>query len=204
MELHILTLGDCATNTYVIIENSSAIIIDPATDNGIIEDFLSKHNATAECVLVTHAHFDHIGGVSALERAGAKVYVSKTDYELLKRHDFNIDLGFYAKKVTGFIADVLLSDGDEFTACNHKFKVVETPGHTPGGVCYVMDGKYIFSGDTLFRLSVGRTDFPFCSNTQLKQSLKKLFSLDGDYTVYPGHGDFTTLDFERKYNPYAN
>ena len=204
MELHTLTLGSCATNTYVILENNSAVIIDPATDSGFIEDFLSKHNAKAACVLVTHAHFDHIGGVAALERAGAEIYISKTDYEFLSRLDFNIDLGFFANRVQGFKADHLVNDGDELMLCDHKFQVVDTPGHTPGGVCYIMDGKYIFSGDTLFNLSVGRTDFPFCSNSQLKQSLKKLFSLEGDYKVYPGHGCSTTLDYERKYNPYAN
>ncbi len=203
MELHTLTLGDYATNTYVIAENGSAIIIDPAIDNGIIEDFLIKHNVRAETVLITHAHFDHICGVAALERAGAEIYISYTDYELLKQHDFNIDLGFFARRVEAFNAYRLVSEGVELALCNHTFKVVETPGHTPGGVCYVMDGKCIFSGDTLFNLSVGRTDFPFCSNSRLKQSLKKLFSLDGEYTVYPGHGNSTTLNYERKYNPYA-
>lgn len=203
MTIDCIETGSYYTDTYLIVEDSTAIVVDPGAEYERILSRLHKLGATAKYVLITHAHFDHIGAVAQFAAAGAKVYISKADYEMLVQTDFYIDLEFFGESVQKFDADVTVADGDTFSICNHDFKVVSTPGHTPGGVCYIMDETCIFTGDTLFKLSVGRTDFPFCSHSDLMQSVKKLFALPGDYTVYPGHGPNTTLDFERKNNPYV-
>ena len=201
MTIECIETGDFCTDTYLIIEGKSAIVVDPGDDYERIMSRLDALGANAEYVLVTHAHFDHIGAVASFSANGAKVYIAEVDYNILIQNDFYVDLGFFGNKVERFDADRLLRDGDSFEICNHHFSVIATPGHTPGGVCFCLDEKYIFSGDTLFYLSVGRTDFPLCSHSDLIQSIKKLFALKGDYTVYPGHGKSTTLDFERKNNP---
>ena len=108
----------------------------------------------------------------------------------------------FGKKFQRFVLDVAIDDGDEIEILNEKITVLHTPGHTAGSVCYVVE-NVIFSGDTLFRLSVGRTDFPTGSMKELNTSVKRLLALPGNYTVYPGHGEITNLDFERANNPYA-
>ncbi|MCH5162617.1 MAG: MBL fold metallo-hydrolase [Clostridiales bacterium] len=203
MKFTCIKTGINRTNTYIIENNGEAIVVDPGCDVGKIDIALKEINAVPKYVIITHTHFDHVGGVSALQKMGAKVYVSSVDYKLLKDADFYIRLGFGDEPVESFDADVEVNDGDVFTLLGHEFKVLATPGHTPGGVCYIMDGTSIFSGDTLFRLCIGRTDFPQSSHSEMMSSIKKLFALDGNYDVYPGHDKATTLDFERKYNPYA-
>lgn len=192
--------GEYMTNCYIIGENGEAIVVDPGTDFSPIKNYLDAHGLMPKYVLITHAHFDHIGSVAALKALGAKVYISETDYKYLCKDGF---FDGTDERVDRFEADVLLNDDDEITLLSHRFRVVSTPGHTPGGVCYIMDNECIFSGDTLFRLSVGRWDFKYGNGAELVKSLRKIFDLVGDYKVYPGHGASTTLDFERKNNPYA-
>lgn len=203
MYIDCIETGSCETDTYMIIEGNDAIVIDP-DDYELINLLLSQQGATAKYVLITHGHFDHIGGVARFAANGAKVYISKIDYDMFIKPDNNVNTEFFGKSVEPFVADVLVGDGDKFRLCNHDFTVIATPGHTPGGVCYIMDDNCIFAGDTLFRLSVGRTDFPLCSHSDLMKSIKKLFALNGNYAVCPGHGGRTTLDFERKNNPYVD
>ncbi len=203
MYIECIETGSCETDTYMIIEGNDAIVIDP--DNyELINLLLSQYGATVKYVLITHGHFDHIGAVARFKASGVKVYISQIDYDLFVKPDDNVNNGFFGENVESFAADVLVGDGDKFSICNHDFTVMATPGHTPGGVCYIMDDNCIFSGDTLFRLSIGRTDFPLCSHADLMLSIKRLFALNGDYAVYPGHGKSTTLDFERKNNPYVH
>lgn len=207
----------CYTNVYVgeckdECGNSAAFIIDPA-DGTIAEKLESMvknngDNLENTHILLTHGHFDHTGAVAVLKKKGAKVYISETDYQVLKNCGFDWKLdGFPNTAVQPFEADVLLRDGDEINIGGTIFRVISTPGHTPGSVCFVTDdpdGKgVIFSGDTLFRMSVGRTDMPFGDGAAIVKSLQKLFAIDGDYDVYSGHGEKTTLDFERRNNPYA-
>lgn len=198
--MDVVVSGELMTNCYIIGEGTEAIIVDPGTDFSPIKKYLERNSLKPKYVLVTHAHFDHIGSVAQLKKLGATVYMSEIDYTFLRGADF---FDTTDEQVEPFNADVLLNDGDEFTLLNHDFRVIHTPGHTPGGVCYVMDNKRIFSGDTLFKLTVGRWDFKYGNGADLVKSLKKLFALPGDYEVYPGHGEETTLDFERKYNPYV-
>lgn len=203
MELLRIVTGRLFTDTYLIIENNSAVVVDPGADFERIIDLLNKKNARAEYVLITHGHFDHVGEVHKFNELGAKVYISKIDYDILKDNDFDVDLGLGQIAVEPFTADVLLHGGETLDLLGHKFDVIATPGHSEGGLCYMLDGKTIFSGDTLFRLTVGRADLKYSDMAALLRSLDKLLALDGDYDVLPGHGNPTTLDFERKNNPYA-
>ena len=200
MDIFTLTSGYCATNTYVIAENGFAAVVDPegAVDN--IVGFLEKMDLKPKYVLVTHGHFDHIGGVAALQRLGASVYISEQDYNLIDFTGKDTLFGVGDK----FTPDEFVEDGKVYDIIGHKMSVLSTPGHTPGGVCYIFDDNTIFSGDTLFNGSVGRTDFPHADFSMLRLSLNKLFALKGDYIVWPGHGENTTLEYERKFNPYVH
>ncbi|MCH5165256.1 MAG: MBL fold metallo-hydrolase [Clostridiales bacterium] len=200
MEIFTLTLGYCATNTYIIIDSNEAIVVDPADDGEYIAEFITSHNAAIKYILITHGHFDHIGAARELQKRGALLYMSETDYNLV---DFENRNSIFCAPPDKFLLDVAVHDGDAFTLIGHTFKVISTSGHTPGGVCYIMDDKTIFSGDTLFRLSIGRTDFAYGNRGDLLMSIKKLYELPHDYEVLPGHDRPTTLDYERKNNPYA-
>lgn len=191
--------GICGTNTYLIIDDGKAVAIDPADDaNGILQ-IAKSHNASVTDVLVTHAHFDHIGALHELKAQGARVHASE-DYKLVDELN-----AMFVGDASGlrFTPDVTVRDGDEIEINGHSFEVISTPGHTPHGVCFVMDGEKIFTGDTLFKLSIGRTDFTLGNKPELIKTVKMLFALDGDYEVFPGHGEPTTLDYERKNNPYV-
>lgn len=191
--------GICGTNTYLIIDDGKAVAIDPADDADGILQIAKSHNASVTDVLVTHAHFDHIGALHELKAQGARVYASE-DYKLVDELN-----AMFVGDASGlrFTPDITVRDGDVIEINGHSFEVISTPGHTPHGVCFVMDGEKIFTGDTLFRLSIGRTDFTLGNKPELIKTVKMLFALDGDYEVFPGHGEPTTLDYERKNNPYV-
>lgn len=200
MQIDKIVTGACGTNTYIIIRDQKAIVVDPGAEPHKINEFLSNRNAKLKYILITHAHFDHVGAVAELQNDGVTVYMSKTDYELCD-DICSVGEDIY---VQPFKVDVLLENGDEFVLSDIRFKVMHTPGHTPGSICYIADDEYIFTGDTLFRLSIGRTDFIGGSKAQLLASVKKLFALDHDYELLPGHMNATTLYFERDNNPYVD
>ncbi len=200
MDITLLHTTECVTNTYILTEGDEAIVVDPGGDAERIVDAVKLKNATIKYILVTHAHHDHVGAVAALRSCGAKVVMSKTDHDAMKLHAFYTYTPF--SDVSQFSVDRYVSDGDELNILGHVFKVIETPGHTPGGVCFLCDGNMLFSGDTLFRCGYGRTDLPFGDTSALVKSLEKLFALDGGITVYPGHGPRTTISLERD-NRYA-
>lgn len=187
------------TNTYLALNGERAFVVDPGADADKILAAAEAEGAKIEWVLLTHAHFDHIGGVAELQRAGAKVVLHRDDLGIVSSFK---NLAFYAGvKVEKFLPDVTVSGGETLDVAGVKVRVIHTPGHTAGGVCYVAD-DIIFTGDTLFELSYGRTDFPTGSFKELKNSvLNKLFVLPGDYRLLPGHGAPTTLAFEREHNP---
>lgn len=193
MEITTLTLGDYMTNCYIVRQESSqkCLIIDPGYEAGRILKLLEEKNLQPEAILLTHGHFDHVGGVRELfSETDCDVYISEADLSL-------------PPMITNgrlFYTHTYPSDG-ALNLAGLNLRVLPTPGHTPGSVCLLAEDT-LFSGDTLFRGSCGRTDFPGGSWEQISASLKTLAALPGDYRVLPGHGEETNLEWERKHNPY--
>ena len=194
--------GPYCVNTYFVRLNNSdeCVIIDPA-DAGKVNTYLEKNGLGCNAILLTHCHFDHKLGVPELQKQGMKVYIGELDEAGLRDKDINLTF----RKIEPFYADVKLKDGDTVREAGLEFNVLFTPGHTVGGVSYVLEEKKcVFVGDTLFRRSIGRTDFSYGSYEDIISSIKnKLFALEGNYIAYPGHGPATTLDEERAANPYV-
>lgn len=203
MDIYTLVLGPYATNTYIVIDNGEAVVVDPADRADHISARIEAHCATLKFILITHGHFDHISAVGELKSRypEARIVMTESDYSVVK---FNRSGGVFDVPSAPFGVDVYVKDGDRFLFIGHEFKIVHTPGHTLGGVCYILDDEVIFSGDTLFRSSIGRSDFIFGDSAELIKSVKKLYELRHDYKILPGHGPSTMLDYERKYNAYVN
>jgi len=188
-----LALGAYQTNCYLVWGEDSpdCVVIDPgyAPETVLLE--AKKLGKEIAAILLTHGHFDHVGGVKTIAaETDCKVYLNEADLAM-------------PKQMTAgplFYTDTY-GEGDFVEAAGLTFKVLHTPGHTPGSVCLLCENA-LFSGDTLFWGSCGRTDLPGGSWSTIRKSLLRLTELSGDYDVYPGHGDFTTLSFERKTNPY--
>lgn len=194
-----------AANSYIIKDTVSgeAAVIDAGVSNNRLEALIRSMNIEKlKYILLTHGHFDHIMGVKRLQKTfGGEIVIHEADADCLSdsRKSLAGVLGFACPP---FECDVTVSDGDILALGEKKIEVISTPGHTVGSVCYKTD-KYIFSGDTLFNRGIGRTDFPGGSMEEILTSIKKLYALDGDYRVCPGHGDETILSFERENNPYT-
>ena len=202
MNLIKLVTGIPSENTYIVSDNGvDAVIIDPGDDVEAIAKALSENNLTCKAMLVTHAHFDHCNACRYFQQEGAKVYMHKKD-ELLVKTVYNLANKF-AVHFNRFVVDEYVKDGDVLNLYGLSFKVIHTPGHTAGSCCFILNDNVIFTGDTLFNLSIGRTDFPTGSSSQMKKSLKKLFAFEKDYTLFPGHGLPTKLATEKNHNPYA-
>lgn len=202
--IDILHTGPLQVNTYIVSGGvpGECFIVDPADATRRVMPYLAEHGLTCTAVLLTHCHFDHILGVAALQEAGAKVYIGAGDAPGLQDRTFSLASPVYP--VRPCQADVLLQDGDTIIAAGIPLEVLETPGHSKGGVCYVcQDAKAVFSGDTLFYESIGRYDFIGGDPVQLYRAIQdKLFTLPEGYAVLPGHGEATTLEHERRFNPY--
>ncbi len=201
IDIKSVLLGELGNNCYLITDSATgkAALVDCTDAGSKMLDFIG--NADLEYILLTHGHFDHIGGVKEIsEKYGAKVVISSEDAPMLSsgRHSL---AAFCGAKQNNTEAGIIVKDGDIITLGETKIKIMATPGHTKGGVCYIAD-DCIFTGDTLFFCSCGRTDFPGGSFSEIKQSLKRLADLSGDYKLYPGHDRVTTLAFERQNNPY--
>lgn len=201
MKLYHLQSGPLRVNSYFLVnDNGEAVIIDSGENYKKIKQTEQDLNVKIKVVLLTHAHFDHAGNVKKLQDDGVKIYISKQDApKLLNEDNLSSDFG---RRFDYCKADFTFDDQDELDVCGIKIKVMLTPGHTDGSVCFMVD-KAIFTGDTLFDGSVGRTDFISGNRQDMINSIKKLFALDGDYSIYPGHDTFTTLDYQRKYNIFA-
>ena len=188
-----LALGAYQTNCYLVWgENSSTcVVIDPGYEPDTVLAEVKKLGKEIAAILLTHGHFDHVGGVKDIvAETGCPVYLCENELSMPTQMTAG---PLYYTNTYG--------EGDFVELAGLSFKVLHTPGHTPGSVCLMCENT-IFSGDTLFWGSCGRTDLPGGSWNTIRVSLKRLADLPGDYEVYPGHGDFTTLSFERKMNPY--
>ncbi len=202
MKLYHLNSGPLRVNTYFLVgDEGKAVVIDSGENYNAVVRTAERYGLHIDAVLLTHAHFDHAGNVKKLQDGGAKIYVGEKDAEKLLNDD-NLASSF-GRRFEKCRADVTLKGGDVVEEAGLKIKVLETPGHTDGSLTYLI-GNMLFTGDTLFLDSVGRTDFPSGSRSQLINSIRKLFALDGDFDVYPGHEEFTTLTHERKYNTFAD
>ena len=194
------------SNCYLLVDEESgeAAIVDPAWYGEVVKNALDGENITLKYVLLTHGHFDHIFGVYGLQtERGAKVVIHSKDAGHLLDPKKSLAEGNFPEKQYPVIADILIKDGDVLKLGNEEIKVMSTPGHTEGSVCYILEkDRVIISGDTLFCMTAGRTGFPGGSDEKMIESLKRLIALDGDYRVLPGHNRETTLESERKRNWY--
>lgn len=198
MKIAVRQVGDLQTNCYIVWDENTgnAAVIDPGDDGVYLADLLKQHKLKLCYILLTHGHYDHVGGVADLKQAAAtnpKIYMSRKDLGL--KPVFHEPVSLEAESVTDW------KEGDQVVLDSITFHVMETPGHTPGSVCLIAD-DVIFSGDTLFQGSCGRTDFPGGSWKEMCASLGRLAALEGDYTVLSGHTGATTLERERKTNPF--
>ncbi len=202
MIIKCLPNGMFDSNCYIIIENNKGIIIDPGVGSKYILDLVEKNEVNIEYIILTHGHIDHICSVDEVrESTKAKVLIHEEDAAALTDAQFNGSVMFTGaksfKKADGFIKDGDILDVDGLT-----IEIMHTPGHTPGGIC-IKAGDNVFTGDTLFRRTVGRTDLGNGNHYDLINSIKgKLLTLSDTVTVYPGHGEYSTIGFERKNNPF--
>lgn len=193
MNIRHFTLGDYQTNCYAVWEDGSksCCVIDPGYEPETVFAFLSREGLTLEAILLTHGHFDHVGAVRDLvAETGCRVFI----------HPEDLSLPTMLTAGTIPYTDTY-GEGSVLNLAGLTFRVLHTPGHTPGSVC-LLTGDTLFSGDTLFAGSCGRTDLPGGSRAKMMDSLKRLSSLEENYRVLPGHGPGSTLLDEKQYNPY--
>lgn len=202
MKLYHLSSGPLKVNTYFLVgDNNEAVIIDSGENYNLIKNTAEKYGLIIKAVLLTHAHFDHAGNVKKMQDDGAKIYISEKDAPKLLNDD-NLASNF-GRKFEHCKADYTFTDGEILDIAGIEIKAIATAGHTDGSFTFMV-GDMLFTGDTLFFESVGRTDFVSGSREELIKSVKKLFALSGDYNVYPGHDEFTTLSHEREYNKFID
>ena len=192
-----LQVGRLDTNCYIVSDEKSlnCAIIDPGADSGLILDYIEEAKLKPLCIFLTHGHFDHILAVKALCQALPELPVYIHDADLNGPDEMD------ASALRGLPNMRLYKEGDEIPVGALRFKVLETPGHSLGSVT-LQCGEALFTGDTLFRDSCGRTDLVGGSMQSLLASLRRLSALPGDYEVYPGHADSSTLERERRFNYY--
>lgn len=199
-----LELGEIGANCYIVTDEESkeTAIIDAGDFTEDLKNALIDNEKKVKYILLTHGHFDHIWGVSKLQEfTKAPVAIHFEDAPCLVDENISLAYRHFPGEQKYIRPDVFLSDGDVLTLGETQVKVIHTPGHTRGSVCFLIE-KNIFTGDTLFSLTVGRTDFLGGSFSQLMNSIDKLLSLEGEYDVFPGHNRTTTLNTERKKNRY--
>lgn len=206
LAIRMMVLGPVQTNCFFLIneDTKEVLVIDPADHAQKIIEWMKSENLKPVAILLTHGHFDHIMGVEGIRKEyGIPVYASRDEVYVLAKPQLNVStmMGAYLSMK----ADELFCDGDVLELAGMKLKVISTPGHTIGSVCfYIEEEKVLISGDTLFEASVGRTDFPTGSSRQLIESIKtRLFILPDDTSVFPGHGGTTSIGYEKLHNPFV-
>lgn len=211
-----VVLGVCGTNCYFLYREGEkeAIVVDAPDYGKSIYENLAKNGLHVAGILLTHGHFDHVWGLEELRKAANEkakeqgreavlAYACEDERELLK--DAHMNVSEQMARPVSLEVDVYVKDGEEITIAGMTCKVIATPGHTAGSCCYYFpEAGFLLSGDTLFAESVGRTDFPTGSMSNIVRSIKeKLYVLPGETKVYPGHGDSTTIAYEMEYNPFT-
>lgn len=197
MLIKTLPVGQLETNCYVVTNEDTlrCVVIDPGDESNTILDYMESNHLKCEAILMTHGHFDHIGALCAVaEETGADSYMNEKDTMInngILRRGVELPEGLKS-----------YDDGDVLDYAGMSFEIIATPGHTPGGVCIKVNDA-LFTGDTLFRGSCGRVDLPGGDPQEEMRSLKKICSLEGDFEVYPGHMDSSTLQRERSFNYYC-
>lgn len=207
MRITNLPSGALQANTYLAVDEKTneGFIVDPGGYNKVLTKEVRDNDVNIKYIILTHGHSDHICGVNEhkAEFPDAKIVAYKDEEAMLENPNLNQSPGFGVPYSTK--ADILVGDGDELKVGDVTLKFIHTPGHTEGGMCiYVKEAKALFSGDTLFRQSIGRTDFPGGSYKEIMDSIrKKLFLLPDDTNVFPGHMGTTSIGFEKENNPFV-
>ena len=206
MKVYSLMLGSYQTNCYLAADDDGVCaVIDPGYTPERVLEAAQRYGLTIRAVLLTHGHFDHMMAAKDLKEAwNAPIYACEKEVEVLADSRKSLVTNYYREPYT-LTPDVTVKEGDELSIAGFTWKVFETPGHTIGSCCYYIEKEdVLFSGDTLFAGSYGRTDFPTGSGRQIAESVRRLLStLPEDTMVYPGHMDTTTIGFEKKYNPLS-
>ncbi len=207
MRVEALRVGALETNCYLVFDGEECLIVDPGDDGDTILRRVTDRGARVSGIAITHGHFDHTGAAAFLhDETGAPVYIGRDDARLLA--DPGWMKPFVGEGARTFQNPVLLVESDTVSCGASKFTVFETPGHSPGSVCFYSPGLggspgVLFSGDLLFREGIGRTDLPGGSQDDIIRSItEKVMALPDDTIVYPGHGEATTVFYERTCNPY--
>ncbi|ABS40966.1 MBL fold metallo-hydrolase [Clostridium botulinum] len=198
MDIKTIPVGIYNANCYLLIDQDKCAIIDPGGDPEDIIKIIEDNNLIPKFILLTHGHIDHVGGVEAIkDEYNIPFYINRKDEDLIKEAEYIFgNFGKYKN------ADEYLVEGKEFQLGNLKIKAIETPGHSPGGMSFLVN-NVIFTGDTLFRESIGRSDFIGGSHNTLINSIQsKITVLDPDIYVLPGHGPQSTIGYEKNNNPF--
>ena len=198
------SLGQLQTNCYLLIEEKDCLIIDPADDASFILEELQRQQLNLVGMLATHGHFDHLMAVGEIQKSfNIPLHINENDQFLIKRLDKTAEYFLGYKPVVlpiKIIKNLIIENSLKIE--NFKMKIISTPGHTPGSCCfYFKEENALFTGDTLFKEGIGRTDFSYSSKDDLKKSLKKIFKLPEETIVYSGHGEETLIQDEINSNP---
>ena len=208
MNVYPLVLGPVQTTCYVVSSQGRAVIVDPAANATKIIQYLGTKKLIPEAILLTHGHFDHIGAVNELAaKYSLPIYAHKSEKEYFDQPEVNLSTMTYQPFVLSEDLDYhWLADGATLTCLDTQVKIFHVPGHTSGSLCYYfVKDRMVFTGDTLFKQSIGRTDFIYGNHQQLVTGIRqKLLTLPDDTLVYPGHGDCTTVADEKRNNPFLN
>ncbi len=205
MNIETMSVGELGANCYIVYQEGEALIFDPGGEPEKIIAFIDEHQLVPQAILLTHAHFDHIGGVDALRKHyQIDVYLHEAEAHWLTDPNLNRSTAFTRQEVKTDPPEHLLTPGT-LTLGSFTFEVIHTPGHSPGSVSFnFIEDDIIISGDVLFKFGVGRTDLPGGSFKQLANVIQtKLYTLDPTYIVYPGHGSPTTIGAEKHLNPFV-
>lgn len=207
IEVKAFSVGSLGTNCYVVThkETGETAVVDPGGDNLSLMGYLDEiGEENIKYILLTHGHYDHIASAKKLsDKYSADIVISEDEEIFLRDENLNLAGLIGCFDYTPFYADILLSDGDKLALGDTEFTFILTSGHTLGSGCYVFsEDRILFSGDTLFAGSIGRTDFPTSDYSEMLRSLRKLRNLTGDFKLYPGHNSTSTLQYEREHNMF--